>query len=116
MYAINFDDNQNKGTHWVSSFIDKNTAVYFDSFGIEYILQEVLNKFKDKSITHNIFRIQDNGSIMCRFYCIAFIEYVVAGNALLDYTNLFSPNDFKKNGKIIYNYFKDKYDKRRCKL
>ena len=33
--------------------------------GIEYILQEVLNKIKDKSITHNIFRIQDNDSIMC---------------------------------------------------
>ena len=24
--------------HWVSLFIDKNTAVYFDSFRIEYIL------------------------------------------------------------------------------
>ena len=29
-----------------------------------------------KSITHNIFRIQDNESIMCGFYCIAFIENI----------------------------------------
>ena len=45
--------------------------VYFDSFGIEYIPQEVLNKIKDKSITLNILRVQDNVSIMCEFYCIA---------------------------------------------
>ena len=49
----------------------QNTAVYFDSFGIGCIPQEVLNKIKDKSITHNVFRIQDNESSMCGFYCIA---------------------------------------------
>ena len=111
-YIINLDDKNSKETHWVSLFIDKNLAVYFDSFGIEYIPQEVLNKIKDKSITHNIFRIQDNESIMCGFYCITFIEYMLAGKTLLDYTNLFSPNDYKKKDKIIYKYFKDKYGRR----
>ena len=47
---------------------------------------------------------------MCGFYCITFIEYVMAEKLLLDYTNLFSPNDYKKNDKIIYKYLKDKYD------
>ena len=93
-------------------FIDKNLAVYFDFFGVAYNPQEVLNKIKDKSITHNIFRIQDNESIMCGFYCIAFIEYMLAGKTLLDYTNLFSLNDYKKNDKIISKYFKGKYDRR----
>ena len=79
---------KSKGTHSVSLFIDRNTSVYFDSFGIEYIPQEVLNKIKDKSITHNIFRIQGNESIMCGFYCIVFIEYMLAGKILLDYTLL----------------------------
>ena len=85
--------------------------MYFDSFGIEIIFQEVLNKIRDKSITHNIFRIQDNESIMCGFYCIAFIEYMLAGKTLLDYTNLFSPNDYKKNDKIMYKYFNTKHVK-----
>ena len=98
---INLDDKKSKETNWISLFIDRNTALHFDSFGIEYIPQEVLNKIKDKSITHNIFRIQDNESIMCGFYCIAFIEYMLPGKTLLDYTNLFSPNDYKKNDKII---------------
>ena len=30
---------------------------------------------------------------------------------LLDYTNLFSRDDYENNGKIIYKYFKDKFDK-----
>ena len=42
---------------------------------MEYVPQEVLNKIRDKSITHNIFGINDNDSVMCLFYCIAFIEY-----------------------------------------
>ena len=46
----------------------KSKGTHFDSFGLEYILQEVLNKIKDKSITLNIFRIQDNDFIMCGFY------------------------------------------------
>ena len=68
MYVINLDDKSSKETHWVSLFIDRKLAVCFDSFEIEYISQEVLNKIKDESITHNIFRIQDNESIRCEFY------------------------------------------------
>ena len=55
-YVINLDDKQSKGTHRVLLFIDRNTVVYFDSFGIDYIPQKVLSKIKDKSITQNIFR------------------------------------------------------------
>ena len=47
-------------------------------------------------ITHSILRIEDNESIMCGFYSIAFIEYMLAGKSLSDYTNLFSPNDYKR--------------------
>ena len=40
-YIINLDDKKTKGALWVSLFINKNTAVYFDSLGTEYIPQEV---------------------------------------------------------------------------
>ena len=53
------------------------------------ISQKVLNKITDKSITQNTFRIQDNESIICGFYCIAFIEYIFDGKVFLDYTNLY---------------------------
>ena len=42
--AINLNNKNSKGTHWFSLFIDKKLAVYIDSFGIECIAQEVLNK------------------------------------------------------------------------
>ena len=97
----------------MSLFIDRNISCILLSFGIEYNPQEVLNKARDKSITYNISGIQGDESIMCGFYCIAFIEYVLTGKTLLDYTNLFPLNDYKNNDKIIHKYFKDKYVKSR---
>ena len=66
--------------------------------GFHYLLAKIqlCTLIKDTSITHNAFRLQLDDSITCGFYCIAFIEYMIAGNTLLDYTNLFSPNDYKK--------------------
>ena len=49
---------------------------------LNIFLKKYLKKIKDKSTTHNIFRIQDNESVMCGFYCIAFIEYMLAGKTL----------------------------------
>ena len=71
----------------------------------------VLNKVRDQSIIHNIFKIQDNESIICGVYCVAFMEYMLLEKNLLDYS-YFSPNDYKKNGKIICEYFKDNYGRR----
>ena len=58
-------------------------------------------------IESNIFRIQAYDSIMCGYSCIEFINYMLKGKTLLDYTNLFSPNDFKKNDRIIKRIFKN---------
>ena len=40
---------------------------------------------------------------------------MIAGKTLLDYTNLFSPYNYKNNDKIIYKYFKEKYGKKKRK-
>ena len=42
---------------------------------------------------------------MCEYYCIEFINYMLEGKTLLDYTNLFSAIDFKKNDQIIKRIF-----------
>ena len=39
VYVINLDDKNSKGTQWFSLFLNRNRAVYFDSFGIKYIPQ-----------------------------------------------------------------------------
>ena len=46
---------------------------------------------------------------MCGLCFITFIEYMFAGKSLLDHTNMFSPNDYKMDDKIIYKYFKNRY-------
>ena len=103
-----------KGALWVSLFIDRNTTVYVDSFGTEYISQEVLIKIKHKSINQKISKIQSDDSIF-GFFCIVFIEYMDKEKNMLHYISSFSPNDLTKNDKIIHKYFKDKYYKRRLK-
>ena len=47
--------------------------------------------------------MQAYDSIMCGYFCIGFIDFILKGKSLLDYTNLFSPNDYEKNDKIILN-------------
>ena len=113
-YVINLDEYENTGTHWVALFVKTNEAIYFDSFGIEHIPKEI-NKFINndtikssylKRIKSNIFRIQAYDSIMCGYFCIEFINYMLKGKTLFDYTNLFFPNDFKKNDRVIKRIFK----------
>ena len=61
----------------------------------------------NKNIKGNIFRVQANDSVMCRYFCIGSIDFMLAGEKLTDYTSLFSPHDFKKNDDIILSYFKN---------
>ena len=41
---------------------------------------------------------------MCLNFCIGFIDFMLKGETLLDYTNSFSVNDYEKNDKIILKY------------
>ena len=106
-YAINLDEYENTGTHWIALFVKTNEAIYFDSFDLEHIPNEIKKLIGNNNIKSNIFRIQAYDSIMCGYYCIEFINYMLKGKTLLDYTNLFSPNDFKKNDQIIKRIFKN---------
>ena len=82
-----------------------NNVNYFDTFGVEHIPKEIKTFIGNKSIETNIFRIQAYNSIMCGYFCIGFIDFMLKGKKLTEYTNLFSPNNFKKNDDIILNYF-----------
>ena len=97
---------ENMGTHWVALFVKPKYTVYFDSFGIEHVPKEIKHPIGNKEIKENILRIQAYDSIMCGYYCIEFINYMLEGKSLIDFTNLFSPNDFKKNDQIIKRIFK----------
>ena len=42
---------------------------------------------------------------MCAYVCIGFIDFKLKGQNLLEYTNLFSLNDYERNDKRILKYF-----------
>ena len=99
-YAINLDEYSDIGTHWIALYVNAKTITYFDSFGVEHIPKEIrafFKKFTDKfTIVTNTFRIQAYDSVMCIYFCIGFIDFMFKNNSLADFTNLFSPNTFKK--------------------
>ena len=87
--------------------MNNNDVTDFDSFGVERIPKEIKAFVKNKNIKRNIFRIQANDSVTCRYFCIGFIDFMFKRKTLTKYMNLFSPHDFKKNDNIILSYFKD---------
>ena len=104
-YVINLDEYSDIGTHWVTLFVQNNNVIYFDSFGLEHISKDIKTFISNKNIKTNIFRIQAYDSKMCGYFCIGFINFMLAGKTLTEYTNLYWPNNFKKNDDIVLNYF-----------
>ena len=85
--------------------MNAKNVTYFDSFGVGYITKEIRTFIRNKNIITNICRVQGFGSIMCRYFFIGYIDFMLRAKNVLDYTNLFSPNEYRKNDKIISKYF-----------
>ena len=67
---------------------NNNSVTYFDSFGVEHIPKEIKEFIvRSLSITTNIFRIQAYDSIMYGYFCIGFIDFMLAGEKLTDYAS-----------------------------
>ena len=68
--------------HWI--------IILLISFGVEHNPKEIKIFIGNKNIQTNIFRIQACDSVMCGYFCIGFIDFMLKSKSL---TNLFSPND-----------------------
>ena len=85
-------------------YVTANNIVNFDSFGVEHIPKEIKRFIGNRNIITNIYRIQVYDSIMCGYFFIGFIDLMLKGKSLLDYTNLSSSDVYEKNDKIILKY------------
>ena len=94
-YVINLDEYADVGTQSIALFCTRNEIVYFDSFGVQHVPEEIKEFAGNKIIKANIFRVQAND------------DFMLAGKKLSDFTNLFSPHDFEKNDHIILPCFKN---------
>ena len=104
-YITNLDEYESIRTHWIALYANDNNVTYFDSFGVEHILKEIKTFIGNKNIITNIYRVQAYDSTMCGHFFIGFIDFMLKGTSLLEYTILFSPNKNKKYDKIILKYF-----------
>ena len=95
-YEINLDEYADVGTHWIALFFNKSGIIYFDSFDVKHVPEEIKESFGNKNIIGNIFRVQANNSVMCGYFCIGFIDFMIAGKKLTDFMSMFSPQDFDK--------------------
>ena len=105
--VINLGKYADVGTHWIALFRNRSEIVYFDSFGVEHVPAEIKEFIRNENRIANIFRVQANNSVMCGYFCFGLIDFMLARKKLTNFTNLFSPYDFKKNDSIIRSYFKD---------
>ena len=103
-YAINLDEYKDVGTHWIALFWKKNEMIYFDSFGVGHIPEEIKEFIGNKSINANIFRLQAYDSIIWDLLILCLKEKLWPNIQIF-----FSPYDFKKNDNIILSYFKDEW-------
>ena len=95
-YVINLDESADVGTHWIALFCDRSKIVYFNSFGVEHVPEEIKEFVRNKNIIANIFRVQANNSIMCGYFCIGFIDFMLAGKKLTDFNSFFFPMTLKR--------------------
>ena len=104
-YVINHDEYADVVTHWTALFFSKSEIVYLDSFGVEHVPEEIKEFAGNKNIIANIFRVQANNSVMCGYFGIGFIDFMLEGKKLTDFTSMFSPSDFEKPDLIILELF-----------
>ena len=104
-YVMNLDDYSDIGAHWIALYAFNNNITYFDSFCVEHIPKEIKIFIDESRAVANIFRIQAYDSVIGGYFCIGFIDFMLKGKSLTDFTNLFSPNNFDRNDGIIFKYF-----------
>ena len=86
-------------------YVNGENVTYFDSFAVENIPKEISKFITNKSIITNIYRIQAYNSIMCGYFCIGFMDFILKGRSFLEFTNLISQNKDEKNDKIMLKHF-----------
>ena len=66
-----------------------NNATYVENLGVEHVPKSIKKFAKNKNIITNIYKIQEYASVMC----VNIINFILQVKSLLDYLNLFPPNE-----------------------
>jgi hypothetical protein len=109
-YVVNLDS-KNGGSHWVALIYEPLYSIYFDSYGV-IPPPEIINNIRSKTLYHSNFIIQDENSVLCGWYCIAFLYFIQNSkiksikNRFHQYTKMFYNNE-EINDSVVISYIKD---------
>ena len=78
-YVMNLDEYTSVGAYWISLHLEDIEVTYFHIPGVEYVPKEIENIIGHNNIKTKIFRMQVNNSIMCGYFCITFIDFILSG-------------------------------------
>ena len=95
-YIILLNDYFHIEIYWIALYAINNILIYFDSFGVEHIPKEIEKFINGFTIKTNIYRIQAYDLVMCGYFFLGFIDFMLKGKSLIDFTSLISPNNYKK--------------------
>ena len=95
-YIINLDEYAEVGRHWIALCCRRSETVYFNSFGVEHVPEETKKFIGIKNLIANILRVQANNSIICGYFCIGLIDFMLAGKNWLILRIYFLSKIFKK--------------------
>ena len=93
---INLDEYADVGTQSIALFCNRNEIVYFNSFDVEHVPEEIKDFVGNKNVVANIFQVQANNSIMRGYFYIGCIDFMLAVKKLTDFTSFFFSYEFKK--------------------
>jgi hypothetical protein len=102
----NLNDQNQGGSHWVALVNKRNTKfnLYFDSFGIVYPPQNILDKYKNKPLICSEKKIQQDDSVLCGYYCLRIINDILNKNmSYKKAIDQFTKNPSKQNQDLALN-------------
>ena len=77
-YVINLDEYADVCAHWIALYIKNIEIIYFDSFGVEHVPKKNKKFIGHKNIKTKMFRKQENNLIKRGYFCIKFINLMLA--------------------------------------
>ena len=92
-YVTNLDECNSIGAYSITFYVNGVNVAYFVRFGVEHIPEEIKKLIGNKNIIANIYRIQAYNSIMCEYFCIKFIIFMLKSKIIQIY---FLPTNMKR--------------------
>ena len=85
--------------------MDSDNMTFLNGFGVEHILEGIDRIIGKKYMTTKIYIKQVYDSLICGYFYLGFIVFALNNKRLTNFTDLFSPNNFKKDDKMILDKF-----------